>query len=327
MPHEITDTDTVLLGEGQTAWHGLGIVKPKGHVITLDEARKTVAPWEPELVPVYINREEAGLGKQFNDDVPFVQIPDKVATVRPDTGEVLGILTEDYGLFPNRDGFKLAEAILKDPDVEVATAGTLRGGRLVWVLLKLNRELDIHGDRLDPYLLVRWSHDGSTAVSVDITVVRVVCKNTWNAAESSASRSFRARHTGSIQERAQEARHSLKLADDYLDAFDAEVRQLMETVTTNERFEQIVKEEFVITDDLSKKAVKNRERKREHLMDIWLTDDRVGSFRSTGWGAVQAFSTWEEHDRRVVGNRNERRALRAISGSPLLDRVREKVLA
>jgi phage/plasmid-like protein (TIGR03299 family) len=320
--HEIHESDTVLLGGGKSAWHNLGIVRPEGHVITIDEAHQTVAPWEPKLVPVYLKAEDT----TFDGSPIFTPIPDKVATVRPDNGEVLGILSDEYGLFPNKDGFALAEAIVNDPNVEVETAGTLRGGKLVWVLLKLNRELDVNGDKLDPYLLVRWSHDGSTAVSVDVTCVRVVCKNTWNAAESRATRSWRARHTGSIVERAHEARGALRLADTYLDDFEAEVKALQETLVTNARFEEIVRDEFPIDSDLGNRARLGRERKREAIQSLWNNDPRVGPFQGTGWGAVQAFSTWEEHERTVVGDRNERRALRSIQGSALCERVRDKVL-
>ena len=126
---------------------------------------------------------------------------------------------------------------------------------------------------------------------------------------------------------AREARYTLKLADEYLDAFEVEVRELMDTVTTNARFEQIVREEFPIPDDATKRVAALREQRRDAVLGLWKNDPRVGDFRETGWGAVQAFSTWEEHERTVRGSRAERRALRSISGSPLLDEVRAKVLA
>lgn len=319
MPHEITETDQVISGHGETPWHQIGVVQPG--TVTLDEARRVVCPWEPELTPVYVK-----------DGQRYVEIPDTRATRRPDTREVLGIMTEDYGLFPNQAGFDFAGQILEqgDGEVEVETAGTLKGGRWVWVLCWLNRELDVNGDRFDPYLLVRWGHDGRTALEALNTRIRVVCRNTWNAATAQAVRRWAASHSQSIEERAGEARHVLRMVDDYDALFRAEVERLQSIrITTSDFTDQFVPMIFPVGDDASERTQRGVARRRDAVVDLWLTDDRVAPWTNTGWGAVQAVSTWEEHMRPVRGERAERRAIRALDdrSTTFTARARELVLS
>jgi hypothetical protein len=44
------------------------------------------------------------------------------------------------------------------------TAGSLNGGRRVWVLATLPEHVPVGGDAMRPYVLLMSSHDGSTAV-------------------------------------------------------------------------------------------------------------------------------------------------------------------
>lgn len=321
MAHEITDSDLMVSGNAVTPWHRLGIVREG--TLSVREARQLVAPWEPELIPVYVK-----------DGDDYTAIPGKQATRRPDTGTVLGVLSDDYGLFKNASGFDVVEQIVDEGDgqVEVETAGTLREGRFVWVLCWLNRELDIAGDRFDPYILGTWGHDGQTAFTVANTYVRVVCANTRTAALSSASRTWKATHLGSIEARVREARHVLKMADLYEAEFVADVENFLAKKVTAKKFtDAIVPAVFPIPEGSSDQVVRNRTERRDQVIDLYRTSDTVQGFKGTGWGAFQAFSTWEEHTRPVMGDRDERRALRVIGkangGVSVLPRARELILA
>jgi hypothetical protein len=87
------------------------------------------------------------------------------------------------------------------------TAGSIKNGTVVFGSLALDRQTDLdpkgRGDKVNNYLLVHTSHDGSLAIQASVTPVRVVCQNTLNAAVghkgNRAKQSFRIRHTQTVQ--------------------------------------------------------------------------------------------------------------------------------
>ena len=70
------------------------------------------------------------------------------------------------------------------------------------------------------------SHDGSAAIKVAMTPIRVVCQNTLNLALNEAKRSWSAKHTGNIQYRMHEARETLELAHGYMEKLGGEFDRL-----------------------------------------------------------------------------------------------------
>ena len=91
----------------------------------------------------------------------------------------------------------------------------------VWVLARLPGHVEVGGDRVQPYVLLMNSHDGSTAVVAATTPVRVVCQNTLNWGPERACQRFSIRHTERISRRVHEARRVLELSIDYHEQFKA----------------------------------------------------------------------------------------------------------
>ena len=56
----------------------------------------------------------------------------------------------------------------------------------MWILARMPQEYIISGERISPYLLFSNTHDGSGAIKVALTPIRVVCNNTLNLALSTA---------------------------------------------------------------------------------------------------------------------------------------------
>src|SRR5215469_6294981 len=73
--------------------------------------------------------------------------------------------------------------------------------REVWVLAQSPFQIDLPDSRVDMYVLISSTHDGSGAVTAAVTPVRVVCMNTLRAALSRAQASYRVRHTSGAQGR------------------------------------------------------------------------------------------------------------------------------
>ena len=110
-------------------------------------------------------------------------------------------------------------------DMHFETAGSLWGGRRVWVLARLPEYVELGGDLSATYVYVANSHDGSMAVTAAVTPIRIVCANTLGAALRqaehgvAAQRTFRFRHTGNLQAKFAEARQVLGMTINYQKQF------------------------------------------------------------------------------------------------------------
>ena len=100
----------------------------------------------------------------FGTKHPAELIPAKgfKANLREDTGEVLGIVSDDYEVVDNRDAFRFLDALIGS-ELHFETAGSLWGGRRVWCLARLPEYIELGGDLSATYVYVANSHDGSMA--------------------------------------------------------------------------------------------------------------------------------------------------------------------
>ena len=182
-------------------WHGLGRIVAEAP--TSKEALKLAGlDWKVVQEPIYTELHRVVEGYKAN--------------VRDSDRKVLGVVSDRYKVVQNADAFSFTDELL-GKGVRYETAGSLQEGKKVWLLARLPREYIIGGERISPYLVFSNTHDGSGSVKVAVTPVRVVCNNTLNLALSTASRSFSMVHTGNIQDKIQEAKDTLFMAEKYMD--------------------------------------------------------------------------------------------------------------
>ena len=201
---------------GEVPWHGLG-VKVDG-VMTASEAITAAGlEWEVDVVDIYHNFH--GLG--FN-------IPGRAATRRKTDGEILGVVSNRYTPVQNIEAFRFFDDVVGTGEAKYHTAGSLRGGTKIWMLAKLDDSLSIKGDEVEKYMLLMNSHDGSGALRMWFTPIRVVCMNTLSLAEAGAKRgeTFYAKHVGDIGGRISKAREILGLSNIFYSKFAEQANRL-----------------------------------------------------------------------------------------------------
>ena len=184
----------------ETPWHGLGRI-----VMDAPASREALElaglDWQVESRNIY-----SGTG---------AMIPGYRANVRSTDDAVLGVVSDRYRIVQNEEAFQFTDDLLGE-GVTYETAGSLQGGKKVWMLARLPRKYLIAGDQVVPYLVIFNSHDGSSGVKVAMTPIRVVCQNTLNLALNTAKRIWTARHTENVLLRVQDARETLQLASNYI---------------------------------------------------------------------------------------------------------------
>lgn len=290
----------------EAPWYGLGTVVQEAP--TSEEALKLAGlDWEVIQQPVVVE------GRV---------VPGYKANVRSTDGAVLGIVSSDYTVVQNRDAFKFTDALVSDGVVRYETAGSLRGGKVVWLQACLIGGLLIDGDVIEPYLLFTNGHDGAHAVRVCITPIRVVCMNTLNLALTKASRTRSVIHLGDAKGRLHEAQRTLDLAWQYLRELEGTARDLLNVEVSESRWEQLVGELLPIPEDTGTIQRRHIESLREDLAARIRAPD-LERFAGTAWAAVNAVAAHVVHVpplRQVTGWRESRFA-RIAFGHPLLDRA------
>lgn len=234
-----------------------------------------------------------------------------VVRTNPFDGEddVLGVVGQRYKVVQNEELFQFGDALLDGGRWE--TAGSIKNGTVVFGSLALDREtvLDPNGvgDKINNYLLVHTSHDGSVAIQASVTPVRVVCQNTLNVAlhKSNVKQSYKIRHTQTAEGKVAAAREALGLAKTYLDEFDKMAHQMIQTEITDKQFFDLITAVYPKpADDGSKGAKTKWENKVDTLNSIY-TGPTNYMIAGTAWGAFNALTERLDWYRSGRGGNNE----------------------
>jgi len=184
------------------AWHGLGTVL-NNPINTGDALRQGGLDYNVLKLP---NIHFLPNGEELISEDSFF-------TVRTDVNKVLGSrLGKDYLVMQNIAALDFVDEILQSGTATIETAGAIDEGRKVFICLKIKNSITVgSNDVVNQYVLIANSHDGSLALTVMPTNIRVVCNNTLTAALKGSQGKIKIRHTTNAAERLQEAGKVLKL--------------------------------------------------------------------------------------------------------------------
>ena len=223
MAHNITERDGLFVVRAPS-WHGLETAVFEDYP-TREQAQKIAHPWEPISEPVYRRVPKVHVHDRncFRDCTEFMdeeieEIPEFKAIVRSDTADTLGVVSSTYEPIQNSEMYDIAEAIEGEAkgSVRFETGGSLKGGRKVWLLIRLNEPLVLRDDPTTatiPYYALQNAHDGSGAFRGQATMTRIVCDNTAQLADMEAGArgtEFVFRHTVNVKQRIEEAKAALE---------------------------------------------------------------------------------------------------------------------
>jgi phage/plasmid-like protein (TIGR03299 family) len=322
MAHEIESFASLR----EPAWHGLGVVfnEEKTTAEMLETAN--LSNWNVRL-------EDLEIPSHLSSDKSYQYVIRTNPSDKNQT-DVLGVVGQRYVPLQNEDLFSFGDNIL-DGGGRWETAGSLRGGRVVFGSLALEREtiLDPNGvaDKVKTYLLVNTSHDGSIAIQASITPVRVVCANTLNLAlnrtkkKNGVKQSFKIRHTQTAEGKIQIARETLGLANKYMDEFDLMAKAMIEKEITAQQFNDIILAAYPKPEKDSKGAIKKWENKVDLINDIY-TGEFNGMIANTAWGAFNALTERLDWYRAARGGSNESILAGASGFDPVVNAEKNRLL-
>ena len=276
----------------ETPWHGLG-------------NRLESAPSIGDAIIAAGLDWSVGLQDLFT--ASGVSVPAR-ATVRETDGSILGVVGPRYVPLQNSAAFDWFQPFIDSGEVNLHTAGSLHCGAKVWVLAALNRDRSeiVAGDEVSTFLLLSNSHDGTTAIRVGFTPIRVVCANTLAAAHcNSVSKLLRVRHTRKHQMNLEKIREIVNTANAEFEATADQYRVLASRQINASDLRKYVK----ILLDVEGTADNDLPTRTKNILTdiIGRMDSPLQSMQGvngTWWGAYNAYNEYLNYSRgRSTDNR------------------------
>ena len=289
----------------QVPWHGLGTI-----VDTAPTSKEAIdlagLNWTVDPMPIYDGRGNEISGYKAN--------------TRSSDGSVLGVVTNKYKVVQNSEAFDFTDVLLNE-GVTYETAGSLRNGKTIWLLAKMPEKY-ILGDKFDPYICFCNSHDGMGAIKICMTPIRVVCNNTLNMAFQGAERTWSTKHMGDIKSKLYEARHTLQLANSYIDTLGLEAEKLASQKMSTDEMMKVLDEMFPVDETMTDRKKNNIKEVKDGIMVCVFAPD-LANFVHTKWGFLNAISDFVGHasPARLTDTYAENNWNRIMNGHPILDRA------
>lgn len=279
MSHEVE----TMAWTDELPWHGLGTRVDKAP--TVEKMLKLAGlDWRVDRVPLHVGGKE---------------VPDFAALQRDKDKNILDVVGSRYQPVQNEMAFSFFKDFVEAGGATMETAGSLRGGKLVWGLADLKASFKLKGDdKVKGYLLVASPHEQGKSLIIKFTTVRVVCANTVALALREKGKSeFRMTHRTMFDEKMMtKAKDVLGIAREQLGEFERNARVLQKLNLKEKDILKILAPVYQpqteyrdIVQDFDKHANLNFKKVMSALTNA------PGAEESTGWGVLNAVTYFSDH--------------------------------
>lgn len=288
-------------------WHGLG-VRVENALSSQEALVAAGLDWDVVQKKIYTEEGHA--------------IPGYYANVRSSDNRTLGVVTKRYRIVQNYEAFAFTDGLL-GKGVRYETAGSLKGGRKTWILARLPKQYRVAEDKVMPYLVFSNSHDGSGAIKVAMTPVRIVCNNTLNLALQNADRIWSANHTGDIESKLEDARMTLFMAENYMNELAKESTRLNRKKISDAEAGEYIKMLLPIATDATETMEQNVKKLREDLRLRYYYAPDLQGIGNNQYRFINAVSDFATHAKplRETKQYQENLFLKTMEGNPLIDKA------
>ena len=296
------------------------------NVTSLDVALKLSGlDFEVEKKPVYFNS-TFGMTNEAGKNLPpkFTKIEGQFTTVRTDTMQPFGVVTDAYEILQNRDAFDFLDSLVVE-GAKFETAGFFKKNGAASYITMSTEPMTILGDEFDPFMMISNGHDGGSAVKVCLTAIRAVCRNTAILALKKASNLVTVQHSKKMYDKLLVAQEVLLSNTKYMEELKIVAEELAVKPFSEEAFEALVRKLYPIEKEQSEIIQIRNLAQIEHLLRAYKQDD-LQNFNGTAWKCIQAFSDAESHALRFrksnkIANNGTPEFQVVYNGMPLLNKV------
>lgn len=267
---------------GELPWHGLGTKVPND--LTPEQMLKAAnLDWTVDPVELF-----AEVGGQ------------KLATghralVRSSDQKVIDVITDDWNPMQNQKAFEFFNDFVGAGDMEMHTAGSLKDGKIVWALAKVNESFDLFGgkDQVDSYLLFTNPHSYGQSIDVRFTPIRVVCNNTLTLSLNTAAKQMvKVSHRREFD--ADMVKETLGVAKEKLQSYKEMAAYLSQKRFTDETVVDYFKRVFPV---LTQKQEGAKELSKSAALALEVIDTQPGAEfgRGSFWQAFNTVTFMTDH--------------------------------
>ena len=296
MPHELSESEgqVEMMYVGDTPWHGLG-TKLDNAATAVEAIQAAHLDWTVEAQPIWVQQVDGGgAGLEWVEGYNAIR--------RTDTGKVFGIMSERYEIVQNVDSWGFMDSVLGPGGAHYHTAGALRDGSVIFILAQLDGTQEIvAGDPVEKYLLLTTSHDGSLALQIHTTPIRVVCGNTHTAALAHGRQYVSIKHTSAVHLRIEQAQKALARGETYFEDYVKEARQLSRQYMGERSMAMFTKKLLSINEASPYKVNSQTESAEREINELFITGrgQDLPMVRGTAWAAYNAVTEYVDYRSRV----------------------------
>lgn len=307
MSHELEmndDGSANMAYAGDVPWHHLG-KKVSNDLTPMQMMQAAGLDWTVEKVPAYIDL--------IKNDEPYRQVIPRSALVRMTDHKILDTVTPDWNPLQNEEAFDFFKDFVMKGDMEMHTAGSLKGGQLVWGLARIKDGFFIgkKKDEVQSHLLFTNPHQFGKAIDIRFTPVRVVCWNTLSMALGQRGLTVdqqvvRMSHRKPFD--AEKVMQALGLAHELLTQYKEAAEFIATRRFSDEKLNEYFKEIF------PKSGVADNGISRNHQSALTVINTQPGADMEEGtwWQAFNAVTYMTDH---ILGRSEETRLDSAWFGS------------
>jgi phage/plasmid-like protein (TIGR03299 family) len=289
----------------EVPWHGLGN-KVEGNV-TCDEMLVAAGlDWTVEEKPAFINID--------GNQVPI----DRKALVRSTDKKILTITGKDWKPFQNKDVMEFFREYTNQGGCTLETAGSLRGGKIVWALARVAAGFSLQGrDHVKAYLLLVSPHEVGKASTVRTTSVRVLCANTLAMAGGVQGKNAEYRQSHIYNFDTIAAKASVQLVKDEIAKMELDANALQQLKMSQFDTLRVLAEFFQPapkngTEHNIEELINEPDARSANLQKVlWATEKAPGATPGNGWGVLNGVTYWADH---MAGNSKDSRLFNSWLG-------------
>lgn len=292
----------------QVPWHGLANPLEEGATIK-QWLKAGNLDWEVVTAPIHYVVD----GKKHT-------MKNNVLCRADDPTITFGTVGPQWVPFQNAEVLEFFREYVDAGDMSLRTAGMLGKGEVVWAMAEMERKFDLPGgDSVEGNVLLMNPHQYGKAAVALFTPIVVVCQNTLQMAMSSGRGRVSIAHTREFNEQTrQEAKETLGIAREQMDAFEEDARILVGKTLNDEDVEEVLV-----------RVLGKQERVQAKIIDLYEGDGMgadIEARQGTAWGLLNAVTEYYDWH----SGRNQKTRLKSAwsgHGASRKRRVLEALLA
>lgn len=289
---------------GDTPWHGLGNqLSPRQPIEVW--AKQAGMDWRIEEAEVRFVSGMAGstLGS-------IHAFPEQKVLYRSDTKAPLSVVSSRYNVVQPLSLIEFYRDLVEVGGFELETAGVLKDGKKLWALAKTGQSTTLKGrDRVNGYLLLSTSCDGTLATTAQFTSVRVVCNNTLQIALGDSAGAVKVPHRSQFDAGA--VKRQLGIAISSWDGFMARMKALSERKVNEIAAETFFRRVLTYPVGSGQPVPATNESAIKAVQSLYAGKGMgatLASASGTAWGLVNSITEFVDHQRRARSDDHRRDA-------------------